>query len=172
MEPWCTEGGRERGRQAAGTAHGAATWAGQQGAARPPVLCSEACQAAPSVCLNRSSSFRRPTLKSRQPGAASEEARRRAVTCPLSARNLSQQSLKQDWPAGVWDVGTGSTHPGHVTLSKPLHLLEPQCCSSGEWVSNPAPLSLHLWGATFNVNLTYVHLKRVIVNESLAFERS
>lgn len=64
-------------------------------------------------------------------------------------------------------MGTGSTHPGHVTLSKPLHLLEPQCCSSGEWVSNPAPLSLHLWGATFNVNLTYVHLKRVIVNESL-----
>lgn len=176
MESWCAEGGREGGRPAAGTARRGATWAGQQGAACLPVLCSEACRAALSLCPDHSSRFWRPTLKSCQPGAASEEARRRAVTCcPPSARNLSQQSLRRDWPAGDWDAGsreaaaawTGSTHPGHVTLSKSLPLPEPHCSSSGEWVSNPAPISVHVWGATFNVSLTYVHLKRVIVNESL-----
>lgn len=62
--------------------------------------------------------------------------------------------------------GAGSTHPGHVTVSKSLPLPEPQCSSSGGWVSSPAPTSAHLWGATFHVNLTCVPSKRVIVNKS------
>lgn len=65
----------------------------------------------------------------------------------------------------MWTPGTqlgqeeAPPQPGCVTFSKSLHLSEPQCSSSGEWVPTYHPSKLDLWSALFNVNLTYIHLK-------------
>ena len=124
------KGGRQGGRQPR------AVW----GAAAQSGLVSKACMATLSLLpLDHSSGSRGPTQKPCSLGTASEEAQRRhSLVVHPPPRNLSQH-IKTS--LGQQETWMGSLHPwearrpGPAPLSKCLHLSEPQCSSSGEWVS-------------------------------------
>lgn len=106
------------------------------GAAAQSGLGSEACM--PSLFC--------PWTTSHAPGGpprnhahwASEEAQRRhLLVAHPPPRNLSQHLLRQDLASRRpgWEPPWEAPCPGPAPLSKWLHLSEPQCSSSGEWVS-------------------------------------